>query len=81
MVDSLIRNFEEELMGHLRIRASRSGKSMQQEAGDTLRSALDEESPAGEGFIEGIRARFAELGGVELEMPPRDYMREPPNFE
>ena len=28
-----------------------------------------------------IRARFAPLGGVELEIPPREPMRDPPNFE
>ena len=28
-----------------------------------------------------IRARFAPLGGVELEIPPRESMRDPPDFE
>lgn len=28
-----------------------------------------------------IRARFAPLGGVELEIPPRTSMREPRDFE
>ena len=30
---------------------------------------------------EAIRACFAPLGGVELELPPRDPMRKPPDFE
>ena len=28
-----------------------------------------------------IRARFAPLGGVDLEIPPREPMRDPPDFE
>ncbi len=27
-----------------------------------------------------IRARIAPLGGVDLEIPPREPMREPPDF-
>ena len=32
-------------------------------------------------LAEAIRARFAPLGGVELDIPPRDPMGEPPDFE
>ena len=28
-----------------------------------------------------IRDRFAPFGGVELELPPREPMREPPRFD
>jgi hypothetical protein len=28
-----------------------------------------------------VRARFAPLGGVDLELPPREPVREPPRFE
>jgi len=28
-----------------------------------------------------IHGRFARLGGVELELPPREAAREPPRFE
>lgn len=31
-------------------------------------------------LAEAIRARFAPLGGVELELPPREPMRDPPDF-
>ena len=31
-------------------------------------------------LAEAIRRRFAPLGGVELELPPRPPMREPPTF-
>ena len=32
-------------------------------------------------LAEAIRARFAPLGGVELELPPREPMRDPPDFK
>nr|WP_294548016.1 hypothetical protein [uncultured Rhodopila sp.] len=32
-------------------------------------------------LYERIRARFAPLGGVDLEIPPREPGREPPPFE
>lgn len=31
-------------------------------------------------LAEAIRARFAPLGGVELELPPREPMRDTPDF-
>ena len=32
-------------------------------------------------LYERIRARFEPLGGVELELPPREPVRPPPRFE
>lgn len=81
MASITVRNLDEELKRRLRIRAAQHGKSMEQEVRDILKDALDEEVPIGKDFIEGIRARFAELGGVELELPPRGPMREPPEFD
>ncbi|MCY4545489.1 MAG: plasmid stabilization protein [Gemmatimonadetes bacterium] len=40
----------------------------------------DENNPPAN-LAEAIRARFAPLGGIELELPPREPMREPPEFE
>ena len=81
MASITVRNLDEGLKRRLRIRAAENGKSMEQEVRDILRAALDEESQSGKDFIDGIRARFAELGGVELELPPRELAREPPNFD
>ena len=80
MASITVRNLDEELKRRLRIRAARHGKSMEQEVRDILKDALDEEVPTGKDFIERIRTRFAELGGVELDLPPRGPMREPPEF-
>ena len=81
MASITVRNLDEELKRRLRIRAAQHGKSLEQEVRDILKDALDEEVPTGKDFIEGIRARFAELGGVELDLPPRGPMREPPEFD
>ena len=42
-------------------------------------SHMEDNLPAN--LAEAIRARFAPLGDVELELPPREPMREPPDFE
>ena len=39
------------------------------------------EPATGGDLFRAIRARVAPLGGVELEIPPRGPMREPPRFD
>ena len=43
-------------------------------------NSVDENDPPAN-LAEAIRARFAPLGGLELELPPRGPMRDPPDFE
>jgi hypothetical protein len=46
-----------------------------------LQTILQEpERPAGINLSERVRARFAPLGGVDLELPDREPVREPPRF-
>ena len=80
MASITVRNLDEGLKRRLRIRAAENGKSMEQEARDILRAALDHESSQGTDLASAIRARFAPLGGVELELPERGPMRPPPEF-
>ena len=40
-----------------------------------------EGKPRTRNLAEAIRARMALLGGVELELPPRGPMREPPSLD
>ena len=69
----------------LRLRAARHGRSMAAEAQAILVAALSPVPAVTEGtgavLVERIRRRFAPLGGVELELPPRGPGREPPSFE
>lgn len=53
---------------------------MEEEAREILRSALAAPAPAKGNLAEIIRRRFAPFGGVELELPPREPAREPPDF-
>ena len=56
-------------------------RSMEEEVRDTLRTEPDHEQPERENLAAAIRARLAPLGGVELDIPARTPMREPPRFD
>ena len=59
----------------LRVRAAHHGRSMEEEAREILRSAL-RPSPAGkQNLSEAIRRRFAEFGGLELELVWSKYSK------
>ena len=79
MASITIRNLDDDLKLRLRIRAAEHGRSMEEEARDILRRVMAE-TPPPRNLAAAIRGRFAALGGVELELPPREPMREPPRF-
>ena len=81
MASITVRNLEDGLKHRLRIRAAENGRSMEEEARDILRMALNHQQAEQENLASAIRARFAPLGGVELEIPPRSPMRKPPRFD
>ena len=81
MASITVRNLDDGLKRRLRIRAAENGRSMEQEARDILRAALDQGPSTGKGLANAIRARFAPFGGAELDLPPREPMREPPQFD
>ncbi len=81
MASITVRNLDDGLKRRLRIRAAENGRSMEQEAREILKAALEEEAAPVKNLGSAIRARFAPLGGVELEIPPRQPMREPPRFD
>jgi antitoxin FitA len=76
-----IRNLEASVKSRLRVRAARHGRSMEEEARDILRGVLAEKAGRPTNLFEAIRRRVAPLGGVELNIPARGPMREPPHFE
>jgi len=81
MASITIRNLDDSLKSRLRIQAAVHGRSMEDEARDILRSALNR-TPARQGnSAASIRARFAPLGGVELPVIPREPLRTPPSFD
>jgi plasmid stability protein len=78
MASVTIRNLDERTKARLRVRAAQHGRSMEEEARTLLRTALREDTVAGANLADAIRARFRRLGGVELRLPAREPMREPP---
>ena len=79
MASITIRNLDEEVKVRLRVRAAGNGRSMEEEARLILREAVVHKSRGN--LAAAIRARIAPLGGVELELPPRESTREPPSFD
>lgn len=79
MASITIRNLDDDVKTRLRKRAAGHGRSMEEEARVILREAVErKKGPVN--LANAIRARFAPLGGVELELPPRQSMREPLRF-
>ncbi len=76
-----IRNLDDGVIRRLWVLAAEHGHSMEEEARHILRAALVERSPQPARLAGAIHARFASLGGMELETPPREPMREPPRFD
>ena len=87
MASITVRNLDEGLkrerllQRRLRIRAAENGCSMEQEARDILKAALDEDAAPGRKLGTAIHELFKPFGGVELEIPPREPMREPVRFD
>ena len=84
MASITIRNLDEGIKQRLRVRAAEHGHSMEQEAREILRVALAQTPQTGEELYRSIRARFAAIGYVEpdeLQIPPREPMRDPPRFD
>ena len=81
MATLTIRDLEPGVRDRLRVRAAKSGRSMEEEVRLILRAAVEEESNQTHTLADRIRARFAPFGGVELELPPREPMPEPIKFK
>ena len=80
MTTMTIRNIDEPLKARLRIRAAEHGRSMEEEARDILRSALNAEPETGRSMLDAIRSTLGPDRGFDLELPPREPMREPPDL-
>jgi plasmid stability protein len=82
MATLTIRNLDPAVKERLRVRAAEHGRSMESEARRILQTALGEPlHPVRRNLYERIHDRFAALGGVDLDLPPRAEVREPPQFD
>lgn len=80
MASITIRNLQDDVKRRLRIRAAEHGRSMEEEAREILREVVGEAKPTHD-LAAAIRARVTPLGGVTLDLPPREPMRDPPAFD
>ena len=80
MASITIRNLDDDVKTRLRTRAAGNGHSMEEEARLILRETVGREAEP-ENLAAFIHECFAPYGGVELELPPRGPMREPPRFD
>ena len=80
MASITIRNLDDGVKTRLRMRAAEHGRSMEEEVRIILREAVSDGEAGPRDLAKFTRECFAPLGGVELELPPRGPMREPPGF-
>ena len=81
MASITIRNLDAHSKARLRVRAAHRQRSMEEEARNILRTALAQNDPAPADLGAAIGARFRPLGGVDLTLPARETMREPPRVD
>lgn len=73
-----IRNLNEETKRRLRQLAAQHGHSMEEEARRILNRAINHVEGQGLGTL--IVRQFAEIGGIELDLPTRSRVRPAPLF-
>ena len=71
MTTLTVRNIEPVIKDKLRMAAAAHGRSMEEEVRTILRNALAQPIASG-GLGSRIHARFAALGGVDLDLPERN---------
>ncbi len=80
MASLTIRRLDDDVKAKLRIRAARNGHSMEEEARLILQKELNTKPAPKLNLAQLIRSHIEPLGGVDLDIPPRDPMRPPPDF-
>ena len=80
MASITIRSLDDDVKTRLRVRAAEHHRSMEEEVRIILRDAVTGHRAGPRNLATFTRQCFASLGGVELELPPRGSMREPPDF-
>ena len=76
-----IRNLEDPLKSRLRLRAAARNRSMEEEARQILRAALQELPASTPDLGARIRTRFAGLGEIQLPIEARESVRVPPALD
>jgi len=82
MASMTINEIDESLKERLCIQAALHGRSMEEEVMEILRSVLSlrNETWKEKSLLKSIRSRVEPIGGIEIEIPARDAMRNPPEL-
>lgn len=75
-----IRKLDENVKSQLRVQAAENGRSMEEEAREILKNALNQSKGAPVDLAASVRRRFAAVGGVDLPVPKREAIRPAPDF-
>ena len=74
-------DFDKELQRRLLRQAAANSRTTEEEACPILRTALYRQPLEQDDLASAIRAKFALLGGGELEAPPHSPMDSPPRLD
>jgi antitoxin FitA len=81
MAQFVVRNIEKEVKSRLQRRATRHGRSMEEEVREILRNAVNEQDAAVGGLGTEIASLFADVG-LEEDIPElRGYAIKPASFD
>ena len=80
MASITFRNLDDDVKTRLRKRAAGHGRWMEEEARSILADAVGREAVPAKGLGTTLFEHFKPFGGVELELPPREPMRESPRI-
>ena len=75
-----VRGISSELKTRLRVRAAHNARYREAEARLILEAALAEPEESTMDLVSFARSLFEPLGGVDLELPPRELVRDPPDL-
>jgi plasmid stability protein len=74
-----IRDLKDSVKETIRVRAAQRGRSMEAEARAILEESVNKVEPE-EHFYDIVRRAVAKYGPLDIDLPPRDPGREPPDF-
>lgn len=80
MASITIHSLDDDLYTRLRVRAGEHRHSVEEEVRIILRNTVNGGRAAPRDLVKFTRECFGYLGGVELELPPRGPLQEPPDF-
>lgn len=81
MASITIRNLDDETKNRLRVRAAHRRRSMEDEARNILRETLARDTAPPGNLAKAIAKRFRPMGGVDLDAPAREEIRDPPDLD